>query len=87
MSHKHIPVPVRVHRRTQRFWITIAGCPAAFRVALSAARSTVVSAVHFAITAAELVRAVVQAATSRADGATSAACIAIAAASISALTL
>jgi len=65
----------------------IAGCPAAFRFALSAARSVVVSRVHFAITIAAFVRAVAHAATSRAVGAISAACIAIAADSISVLTL
>ena len=63
----------------------IGSCPAALRFALSAARS-VFTFYHRAITAAESRRALAQAATSRAVGAASGACIVIAAAIMAVLT-
>ncbi len=64
--------------------IEIGGSPAALRLAFSAARSAI-SLVHRAITTADCVRAAEHAATSLAVGATSALCMAIAAANIAAL--
>src|SRR5207249_12088147 len=66
---------------------TTGGCPAALRLALREARSVVLSAVQRGSTTRNCSRARPQAATWLAVGATSARCIAIAAASIAALTL